>query len=226
MPPNESITYMPYNFKINLFMSFTIISNWNKSSTEAKYIEWIQAMVTTPVGTEKDITVYGESIHVDGVKGKDDVETMVNLGAWVASHKIHVGDPENYNESYGYDSGYYIYEDDFLGAECGGLNAILVDGALLLGHTAWEYVDSSGGHMPMSVIIDGWLWTMDAGGSGKSLPRGFSAGGVNPEQTVCRSYYFTVNGGSVPTDVLDTTKWYEWDAYYDIDANGNITKRD
>ena len=184
----------------------------------AKYAEWIRAMVTTDLGTEKIINVYGEDIHVDGVKGKDDVETMVNLGAWVAAHKIH----DDGEGEYPYDSGYYIFEDDFLGAECGGLNYILVDGATLLGHTAWEYVDSSGGHLPMKWIDDdGWIWKCDVGGSGKSLPRGVTVLGLNEECTIARDYVFN----PPHTDIWNHEEWAEWDAYYDIDANGNMTKR-
>ena len=193
-----------------------IITNGEKSITvhlvsdsgaipEAKYTEWIRAMVNTDLGTEKTINVYGENIHVDGVKGEDDVETLVNLGAWVAANKIHDGGVGDYN----YDSGYYIYKDDFLGGDCGELNDILVTGATLLGHTAWEYVDSSGGHLPMCTIIDGWMWNMDAGGSGSTLPRGFDATGLNEERTLGREYVYS--GG----------RWREWDVYLVKDANGN-----
>lgn len=201
----------------NKSITVHLVSEPDSKDTEfTKYHEWIRAMVTTEVGTEKTINVDGEEIHVDGVKGADDVETLVNLGAWVASHKIHDGGTVDY----GYDTYFSIFRDVFLGADCGGLNEIIVSGATILGHAAWQYLDSRQ-HVPMAVIIDDWLWDIDVGGSGTTLPRSVTANGLAPNGLVKRSYIFN----PPETDIWNHDKWGRWDWYFDKNSSGVWVRR-
>ena len=184
----------------------------------ARYYEWLRAMVTTDLGVEKDITVYGETIHIDGVKGRDDAETIANLAIWVADHKIWS------SENYG--SFYTIYRDSYLGAECGGLNSILTDATCVMGHLGWLTLDDAG-HTDARAVIDGWTWGYDVGGAGTTLPRAMDVSGLNFAQTEGRMYnshsgsHFNGNGFDTPAIVGDHYNWY-----FIIDENGNLVERE
>lgn len=174
----------------------------------ARYYEWLRAMVTTDLGEEKDITVYGETIHVDGVKGRDDAETIANLAIWVADHKIYTHNPIA--------SELHAYKESWLGSECGALNSILTDATCVMGHMGWLTLDDMG-HTDGTAVIDGWVWALDVGGAGATTPRGLQVSGLNFDQNMSRIWWRHVSGTGANKEAF----WTYCDDWEILDENGN-----
>lgn len=201
----------------NVLYSVTVhVDNRYVDLKYQKYYGWLEEMTHTPVGTTKYVTINDENIRVDGAQGADDVETLMNVGAWIADHKIHTG-----TGPMGDDPAYF-YRDSCKGGDCGDLNQVIADAATVLGHTGWEMlvrgVNNQIGHIATSAVVGDVYCEFDAGGSGSRPGRGFSGGAYYKKENIVKSYHrcvFKWREFGVPYNVIGIDK----DGYPIIDLN-------
>lgn len=201
----------------NVLYSVTVhVDNRHADPEYQKYYGWLEEMTHTPVGTTKYVTINDENIRVDGAQGADDVETLMNVGAWIADHKIHTG-----TGPMGDDPAHF-YRDSCKGGDCGDLNQVIADAATVLGHTGWETlvrgVNNQIGHIATSAVVGDVYCEFDAGGSGSSPGRGFSGGAYYKKENIVKIYdrcVFKWREFGVPYNVIGIDK----DGYPIIDLN-------
>ena len=201
----------------NVLYSVTVhVDNRYVKPEYQKYYGWLEEMTHTPVGTTKYVTINDENIRVDGAQGADDVETLMNVGAWIADHKIHTG-----TGPMGDDPAHF-YRDSCKGGDCGDLNQVIADAATVLGHTGWETlvrgVNNQIGHIATSAVVGDVYCEFDAGGSGSSPGRGLSGGAYYKKENIVKIYdrcVFKWREFGVPYNVIGIDK----DGYPIIDLN-------
>lgn len=201
----------------NVLYSVTVhVDNRYVKPEYQKYYGWLEEMTHTPVGTTKYVTINDENIRVDGAQGADDVETLMNVGAWIADHKIHTG-----TGPMGDDPAHF-YRDSCKGGDCGDLNQVIADAATVLGHMGWETlvrgVNNQIGHIATSAVVGDVYCEFDAGGSGSSPGRGFSGGAYYKKENIVKIYdrcVFKWREFGVPYNVIGIDK----DGYPIIDLN-------
>ncbi|NBI74298.1 hypothetical protein D7Y41_02350 [Anaerotruncus sp. 1XD22-93] len=178
----------------NVLYSVTVhVDNRYVDLEYQKYYGWLEEMVNTPVGTTKYVTINDENIRVDGAQGADDVETLMNVGAWIADHKIHTG-----TGPMGDDPAHF-YRDSCKGGDCGDLNQVIADAATVLGHTGWETLvlgmGGKIGHIVTKAVVGDVVCRFDAGVSGTKLPRSFVGFVIDKSGNQIATYFNTGYGG-------------------------------
>ena len=178
----------------NVLYSVTVhVDNRYVEPEYQKYYGWLEEMTHTPVGTTKYVTINDENIRVDGAQGADDVETLMNVGAWIADHKIHTGTgPMG-------DHPAHFYRDSCKGGDCGDLNQVIADAATVLGHTGWETLvlgmGGKIGHIVTKAVVGDVVCRFDAGVSGTKLPRSFVGFVIDKSGNQIATYFNTGYGG-------------------------------
>ena len=178
----------------NVLYSVTVhVDNRCVEPEYQKYYGWLEEMTHTPVGTTKYVTINDENIRVDGAQGADDVETLMNVGAWIADHKIHTGTgPMG-------DHPAHFYRDSCKGGDCGDLNQVIADAATVLGHTGWETLvlgmGGKIGHIVTKAVVGDVVCRFDAGVSGTKLPRSFVGFVIDKSGNQIATYFNTGYGG-------------------------------